>query len=331
MTDSNYVADFSDLDEDMSGPADTHVADEFDAHDEYLMKTYGNKASQNRDAVYTEDCEGCRGTGKFTAYSGRVVGPCYKCKGSGKLHFKTSPEQRAKGRKTAAIRKERKLEQRVEKFETWITDHVAEYAFLLKNAQWSVFYKSLLTSLKEYGSLTDGQFGAITKGMVKQAANAVKKERDAIDMDVVAIRAAFDTAIANATAEGKPNYKAKLRMLSVAQYEAFKRDPEYKTTDGDLEISRAPMHGQNAGFLYVKFQSTYVGKISVEGKFYKAYKATTEAIDAVVALNDGDMLELAVAYGKATSNCSCCGRFLENELSVELGIGPICRAKWGWG
>jgi hypothetical protein len=331
MTDSNYVADFSDLDEDMSGPADTHVADEFDAHDEYLMKTYGNKASKNRDAVYTEDCEGCKGSGRFTSWSGRVVGPCFKCKGVGKLHFKTSPEQRAKARNTAAIRKERKLAKRVESFENWVITNAAEYAFLVRNAQWSTFYKSLLDNLKEYGSLTDGQFGAVAKGMVKQAANAIKKERDAIDMDVVAIRQAFDTAIENATAQGKPNYKAKLRMLSVAQYKAYKSDPNYKTNDGDLEISRAPMKGQNAGFLYVKFQGEYVGKISVEGKFYKAYKATKDAIDAVVALNDGDMLELAVAYGKATSNCSCCGRFLENELSVELGIGPVCRAKWGWG
>ena len=30
-----------------------------------------------------------------------------------------------------------------------------------------------------------------------------------------------------------------------------------------------------------------------------------------------------------TGNCSCCGRHLENKESVELGIGPICRSKWG--
>ena len=327
---TEYVVDFSDLDEDMSGPADVRVHDEFDAHDEELMRSYGNKASKNVDAVYIEDCKDCRGTGSFYSWNGRYVGSCYKCEGSGKLSFKTSPEQRAKGRNTAAVRKERKLADRDMNLAQWIINNEAEYAFLKSNASWSDFYRSLYDSLKEYGSLSDKQLASVTKGIANQAEKQAKKDKDAIDMDVVAIRAAFDTAIANATAEGKPNYKAKLRMLSVAQYEQYKRDPNYKTNEGDLEISRAPMSGRNGGYLYVKFQGVYVGKISSEGKFYNAYSASKDAIEAVVALNNGDMLELAVAYGKATSNCSCCGRFLENEESVRLGIGPICRAKWGW-
>jgi len=43
-----------------------------------------------------------------------------------------------------------------------------------------------------------------------------------------------------------------------------------------------------------------------------------------------DPLAAAVAYGAKTGRCSCCGRILTNELSVELGIGPICRGKWGF-
>jgi hypothetical protein len=330
MNNTEYVADFSDLDEDMSGPAEVRVPDEFDAEDEELMRQYGNTASKNAEAVYVENCEDCRGSGRFTSWSGRVVGPCFKCEGSGKRSFKTSPEQRAKGRDRTAVRKQRVADERLGKLEAWVEAHSAEYAFLKQGATWSTFYKSLLDNLTEYGSLTDGQFNALTNSMVKAKATQAKKDADAIDMNVVAIREAFDTAIATATAEGKPNYKAKLRMLSVAQYTEYKRDPDYKTDDGDLEISRAPMSGRNGGYLYVKFQSTYVGKISPQGKFYTAYKASKDAIEAVVALNDGDMLELAVAYGKATSNCSCCGRFLENEESVRLGIGPICRERWGW-
>ena len=32
--------------------------------------------------------------------------------------------------------------------------------------------------------------------------------------------------------------------------------------------------------------------------------------------------------GQETGTCSCCGRTLTNELSISLGIGPICREGW---
>lgn len=40
--------------------------------------------------------------------------------------------------------------------------------------------------------------------------------------------------------------------------------------------------------------------------------------------------EAATAYGKATGQCSCCGRELTNEESIARAIGPICLSKWGW-
>lgn len=46
-----------------------------------------------------------------------------------------------------------------------------------------------------------------------------------------------------------------------------------------------------------------------------------------------DPYAAATAYGLQTgvcSCCSCCGRELTNKLSVELGIGPVCREKFGW-
>lgn len=35
-------------------------------------------------------------------------------------------------------------------------------------------------------------------------------------------------------------------------------------------------------------------------------------------------------YGKATGYCCVCGRELTNEESVQYGIGPICREKFGF-
>lgn len=42
-----------------------------------------------------------------------------------------------------------------------------------------------------------------------------------------------------------------------------------------------------------------------------------------------DPYAAAKLYGQATGTCSCCGRELTNSLSIELGIGPICREKFG--
>lgn len=33
---------------------------------------------------------------------------------------------------------------------------------------------------------------------------------------------------------------------------------------------------------------------------------------------------------KHEGKCCCCGRALTDPLSIELGIGPICREKGGW-
>jgi uracil-DNA glycosylase len=41
-----------------------------------------------------------------------------------------------------------------------------------------------------------------------------------------------------------------------------------------------------------------------------------------------DVQASAAAYGQITSTCGCCFRKLEDALSVERGIGPICWAKF---
>jgi hypothetical protein len=42
-----------------------------------------------------------------------------------------------------------------------------------------------------------------------------------------------------------------------------------------------------------------------------------------------DPMAAAIRHGQLEGQCSCCGRKLTNATSVELGIGPICRANWG--
>jgi hypothetical protein len=71
----------------------------------------------------------------------------------------------------------------------------------------------------------------------------------------------------------------------------------------------------------------YQGKV-VGGRFEARSDAEPTTIDALRRIAE-DPLQAALDYGKATGICSCCGRKLTNKLSIELGIGPICRAQWG--
>lgn len=54
-------------------------------------------------------------------------------------------------------------------------------------------------------------------------------------------------------------------------------------------------------------------------------------VDLIKSVEDAaaDPYAAAKLYGMKTGTCSCCGRELTNSLSIELGIGPICREKFG--
>lgn len=93
-------------------------------------------------------------------------------------------------------------------------------------------------------------------------------------------------------------------------------------------FSAAPLTGSNPGAIYVKFSQDYLGKI-VKGEFLATRSCTEEQKAAIVAAASAPH-EAAKAYGMATGSCSCCGRELTNGLSIDLGIGPICRNKYGW-
>jgi hypothetical protein len=314
MTDAKAYDDFSDLEnwDEVAVSSTPRTRDEFDIEDDFLKTNFGNADSQNRDAVYTEDCKACRGTGRFRSYTGRIVGPCFKCNGTGQLTFKTSPEQRAKQRERAAIRKLRKQETRKRDFETWCNENSDMLEFLKKNSSWNDFYVSMLEKAEQYGGLTDGQIGAVRKGMLNQA------ERDATK--------------ANRPADAEVSLEG-MKRLHESFDNARKSGLKYpKLTVLGIIISRAPDSGKNAGCLYVKAASadkTYLGKINANGKFFKVHACTPEYIKTLQSIAE-DPLKAAQLHGLQTGNCSCCNRELTNPESVALGIGPICRSKWGF-
>lgn len=99
----------------------------------------------------------------------------------------------------------------------------------------------------------------------------------------------------------------------------------------ELVFKPAPAAGQNAGAVYITRRDggAYLGKIDAQGAFWPTGDATTEdrGVIKMVAL---DPAAAAKASGLQTGRCSCCGLELTNPESIELGIGPICREKWGW-
>jgi hypothetical protein len=101
----------------------------------------------------------------------------------------------------------------------------------------------------------------------------------------------------------------------------------------DFIFSRAPDTGANAGSIYVKRSRAaggdYLGKVTA-GRFMPSRDCDGPTGEAIVAVAS-DPHNAAKAYGMRTGSCSCCGRELTNGLSIDLGIGPICRGKFGWG
>lgn len=99
-----------------------------------------------------------------------------------------------------------------------------------------------------------------------------------------------------------------------------------------IDISKAPMGGNNPGCLYVKVDGGYAGKITVEGHFKAISNSNplTVAYLKELALNPS---KCASKYGKRTGNCCFCRKKLTDPRSVFVGYGETCAQSWGlpWG
>lgn len=242
-----------------------------------------------------ENCPKCRGSGKFRGRNGRIFGDCYHCKGVGKLFFKTTPQARAQaGAKRAA----RKVLSATENLDAFKVEHPDVYAWF--DGSTFPFAVSMREAVTQFGRLTDRQLAAAVTCVQKlDAAKAARAARDdnAVAVDLSKIEEALTRA---AQTVGKP----KLRLAG-------------------LTISLASSASANAGAYYVKSSANgYLGKI-VSGKFIRT-RECTDADEVKLIEFARDPKAAAIAYGRETGTCACCGRTLTNRESIELGIGPIC-------
>lgn len=257
---------------------------------------------------FAESCAKCGGSGQFRAYSGRLLGSCFACKGAGKKVFKASSADRAKARAGVANRKAKVA---VEGFEVWKAANPALWAWLdVASKRGNEFAASLIGGVIKFGDLSKGQREAVEKNIVKDAAKAEHYAKAEVEAPKVAIER-IEQAFAAAAASGKKRLKLKL----AAGNEQF-------------QFSPAPASGKNAGAIYVKSGSDYLGKVS-GGKFIAAF-GCDEVKKGLIVEACADPEQAAVAYGKQFGRCSCCGLELSNQESIDRGIGPICAGKWGW-
>jgi hypothetical protein len=278
-------------------------------------------------ASYTESCRKCGGSGRFTSYSGRVLGDCFACKGKGSNSFATSPEARAASRDRAAVKRVEKAHAVVESANSFRATYPAMTAWLEQAAKRNAsrggsftFPADLLDKLNQYGSLTDAQFEAVCKLMAKDAERKAQWEAERVAKEAAApvadtagvdrLKAAFDAAAAYVEANGLKRKSPKI-------------------TIGDMIIYPAKATSANPGALYVKLPAddTYLGKIA-NGRFSASRDCSAERQTQILAFV-ADPAEAAKVYGQTTGTCCICNATLRSEWKLR-GIGPICAEKFGW-
>lgn len=257
--------------------------------------------------IHTERCPNCRGTGNW-----RPGYPCFKCKGSGKLSFKTSPEQRAK----AADKRARDADQKRIDLQAaraaWVEANREDFAWMKAKEETFDFARSMMEAFLKYGSLTERQHATVTRLRLADIARAAARKAEA------------EQRAANAPVV---NVEAIERAFASAQSKGIKRP---KMRLAGFKFSLAPATGRNAGALYVVRveDDQYLGKI-MGGRFTRV-RECDQATEATVIEVASDPHNAAIAYGQRTGNCAICGRELTNHASIDLGIGPICAEKYGW-
>jgi len=253
--------------------------------------------------MFLQPCKKCNGRKNFYSYSGRAIGPCFTCKGTGQQEFKTSPEHRAAAKVAVEARKERDQEQ---VWTTFALEQPEISAWILSSKDGFSFAASLEQAVLKWGKLTDNQLVAAQK-----CVNARKTAQEA----------------RSATIAAAPE----ISLDSVE--EAFQRAMEagIKRPKLNLDVFRfspAPATGNNAGAIYVKEGEQYLGKV-MGGKFLRARDCSDDQQSKIQEVA-ADPKGAAIAYGKRFGACAICRRELSNAASIELGIGPICAEKFGW-
>lgn len=183
----------------------------------------------------------------------------------------------------------------------WIAAHKPAYEWLLNaRSTGSTFAASLLGYLERNGTLSPGQLAAVEDNLTRES-----------------------QIPANVSGEG---FSLLMRAFQHARSSGLKYP---KVHVGSLRFTLAQEDSKNPGYIYIRADGHYAGKISPTGEFSPAYETTTAQKERITTVAR-DPLAAAVAHGHETGNCAICSRHLSDPDSVTRGIGPVCAKKFGW-
>jgi hypothetical protein len=167
---------------------------------------------------------------------------------------------------------------------------------------WNDFAASLLSQYGRKGALSERQWDAAERTILKTREAGLRREQNRKQVDVSRISNLLKTAV-----------------------ESGLKKPAFRV--GHLQFSLAPTTGRNVGAVYVRFQKDYAGKIM--GGVFMPVSSAPDGLGEDIAEIAKDPRGKAVEHGRMTGRCSCCGRELSDPKSVALGIGPVCADQWG--
>ncbi len=172
----------------------------------------------------------------------------------------------------------------------------AVFNWITENATNNSFAASLLSFMRKRGELTDGQAAAVRRNLAPKIN---------LDMSAVADK------LQNAVNAGLKNPKLRLDGLCFSMAKPTSANPNH------IYVTENATYG-----------STYFGKIDPSGRFSDSRDCSSGVKDRLTEISK-DVLKAATDYGKMSGSCSACSRQLTEKKSIEMGIGPICRKKWG--
>lgn len=296
--------------------------------------------------LYEENCPKCGGTGAW-----RPGYKCFKCKGKGKLTFKTNAAQRKHARQKSRERKAKKAEQNYESGLASLDPDVREWLQEKAKSESDSFAISLLTNIVKYGSLTEKQVAAVRNAIARDAdkqagfAEWCKQfDQDVLGWLQAEVEAGNEFAGSLLDAGNKFGSLTERQLACVlrnidenkssddpaSQLDISSLTGYYAVPGGDTRLKicvRRP--GKNSrwhGWTFVDDGAAYgsrqtYGKQAPDG----TYKGRiVEQLQAILE----NPLEAQQAYGKLTGTCGYCGRILEDPESIERGIGPVCASKY---
>lgn len=190
----------------------------------------------------------------------------------------------------------------------WRDANPAEAAWIERAALGGFrFAASMQDAVSRYGRLTDAQFAAVQRFMAQDAQRSAAQAERAVELGGAAT----------------------IRAALVRASESGLKSPKLRC--GNIRFDWPRTGTKNPGCIYVVElegdSDAYLGKINPEGLFQPTFRCTDDQRAAVMAVA-ADPLGAAVAHGKQTGACACCGRPLSDPESVQRGIGPVCARKF---